>query len=76
MVVQPLDVPEVLYGAGIAVAACPIYFMTIAGANAQGRPIYSWWGLRAQLWLHLGGAALSAVRYFGEPRQPPPRRRG
>ena len=70
-VTQPVDVPEPLYGASVFLAALPIYFMTRASSFAVGRSPYSWWGLRAQTWLHLGGAAGAAVRGFDDRPTPP-----
>lgn len=63
---QPAAAPEALYAAPILIAALPTYLMTVAAAEATDHRTYSWWGLRTQVWLHVGGALPAALRHLGE----------
>lgn len=67
---EPLPAPDALYAAPIFFAALPIFLMTVTAAGATGHRTYSWWGLRAQVWLHLGGAVPAALRHLGEEPAP------
>lgn len=71
----PLPTPDALYAAAIFIAALPIFLMTVTAAGATGHRTYSLWGLRAQVWLHLGGALPAALRHLGEDPAPDRHRR-
>lgn len=68
---QAFDLPEAVYVVSILVAALPIYSMTVAASAAAGQELYSWWGLRAQAWLHVGGAVSAAVSHWRDRPRPP-----
>ena len=73
---EPLSAPEAVYAAPVLIAALPDYLMTAEAARTAGHRTYSWWGLRAHVWLHRGGAAPAVVRHFGKPPEPGRHQRG
>lgn len=58
---QPLAAPEPVYGALVAASGLPVWAMVRSGAAARQHSPYSVWGLRAQVWLQLGGAVRQAL---------------
>lgn len=59
---HPIDMHDFLYGAPAALAGALPWFMTEAACDLAGRKHYSFFALRTQIWVQLGGAAPSAVR--------------
>ena len=58
---QPLAAPEQFYGLLIAATGWPVWATVSTEATRQVRPAYSLWGLRAQVWLQLGGGTRQAL---------------
>ncbi|MEI8407167.1 MULTISPECIES: hypothetical protein [unclassified Kribbella] len=64
---DPFDLPEAVYGIAIALASLFPWVMVSEVCEERGRRAYSWYGLKAQIWLQLGGALAQAIRHIRRP---------
>jgi hypothetical protein len=62
--ITPLDLPDAAYGISIAAASLFPWVMVLDVCAERGIRAYSWYGLKAQVWLQFGGAALPAIRHI------------